>query len=314
MLAKLAISFVTFNRGKHIKENLEQIVNETEKRGIDIYIFDGSTNKATERIANIYIEKGYKHIKYYHYENNFEESQQRMRDALLLPDSEYIWFCGDKFVVAPSHYETILKYIHNSYDIITIYHSMAEKIRIFSDPEEYIEYSIIPLTHFGASIIKKNLLKNNDIPGLRKQFPGFWRLMLYVKAIDQKNFTGITINIKKNDLTINSKFNTQSASRLRMWETWIEDWYYTIMRLPKRYFSIRKKLLNRPDKDCCFFELKELIKQKAQGQFDLQKVISDRKYITDVILLPYEFVFFISLIPKEWAKLILFMVYHENIS
>ena len=35
MLAKLAISFVTFNRGKHIKENLEQIVNETEKRGIE---------------------------------------------------------------------------------------------------------------------------------------------------------------------------------------------------------------------------------------------------------------------------------------
>ncbi len=43
-MKKLAISFVTFNRAKHIKEDLDIIAQPTKDLNIDIYIYDGSTN------------------------------------------------------------------------------------------------------------------------------------------------------------------------------------------------------------------------------------------------------------------------------
>lgn len=305
MPAKLAISFITYNRAKHINEDLEKIALPTQKKGIDIYIFDGSTDNKTERVVKKYIEKGYKHIFYYHYESDVESTHKRVVDAMLLPDAEYIWFCGDKFVIAPQNYGMVMKYIELSYDIITIYGKPIKCTKTFNNPVEYIDYSIIPLTHFGSTIIKKELIRTKNITKYRQYFPAFWIIVMFMKAIDKTDFKGVTIHKNENQLKITSRFQTKSGCQSDMWNVWIKCWYHAIMNAPKRYENIKKKIINRPDKDMNFFELKELMRQRSEGQFDLKKCIEYRKYFPKVIVLPRIVVYVISVIPKRIAKEIL---------
>jgi len=295
---KLAMSFVTYNRAKHIQEDLEQIAAPAREKGIDIYIFDGSTNRQTEKVVNFYVEKGYDHIHYLRYENE----RQRLKDALLLPDAEYIWLCGDKFVILPQNYDTVLTCAEEGFDVITMYGHPLTDTRCFDDPVKYVEYSIIPFTHYGASVIKKDLIKSFDIVRLTKEFPEYWKMLLYIKAIDKEDFKGITICLPKKDLSIQSRFHTRSSSESRMWEIWIEDWYHTIMSFPERYRGIEETLLNRPDRDMHFFCMKALIRQRAEGQFDFKTCMEYKNYIPKVIVLPRAAVFAVSLIPQNIAR------------
>ena len=100
IVKKLAISFITFNRAKHIKEDLDRIVKPTKDLNIDIYIYDGSTNLHTKYVVNNFLNNGYDHIHYFHIENTIADSvTQRLSKALFEPDAEYVWLCGDKFVL-----------------------------------------------------------------------------------------------------------------------------------------------------------------------------------------------------------------------
>ena len=105
-MKKLAISFVTFNRAKHIKEDLDIIAQPTKDLNIDIYIYDGSTNGFSEYVVNKFLKEGNNHIHYFHMIN--VSSKERVSNALHCPEAEYVWLCGDKFVIKPEYYSQIL--------------------------------------------------------------------------------------------------------------------------------------------------------------------------------------------------------------
>ncbi len=298
MGCKLAMSFITYNRAKHIKEDLERIASQTQKRGILIYIFDGSTNKETENVVNTFIEKGYQHIRYYHYEDSLKERIKRSKDSMLLPDAEYIWWCGDKFLVSPKNYDRILECINQSMDIITIYDLSLHGTKKFCDPVNYVDYSIIPFTHIGAVILKKALITKDIMKKAFKTSFGYWHVILYCNVIIKPEFKGITIHAYGEELKVPSKYNTKSISLDNMWDIWVKDWYCAIMALPDSYDEIRKHLFNKPDRELHFFDLKSLLKQRKAGQFDLGKCMKYRKYIKKVICLPNILVYMIALLPK----------------
>lgn len=305
---KLAISIITFNRAKHIREDLKVIADATARKGIDIYIFDGSTNNETRNIVESYERRGYKHIYYFHYENNVVQSQKRMEDALFFPEAEYIWFCGDKFLISPENYDLILFYLNQDYDMVTMYDEALNGIKRFIDPVKYVEYCIVPFTHFGATIIKKQLLNGFNIGELRNQSPSYWKTILYILAISKREFKGIALHINHDSLQIDSRYITQSGSYDRMWDIWVKDWYEAIMSLPRQYNSIKKVVLNRIDREMKFFSTKELLRQRIGGQFDLKRCFEYRKYFPKVIVLPATYVFVLSMIPRKVAK-VLYKIY-----
>lgn len=304
MASKLAISFITYNRAKHMKEDLVRIAFQTQKKGITIHVFDGSTDKETELAVRKFIKRGYQHISYYHYGNEFEDIKQRVKDALLLPDVEYIWLCGDKFLVSPENYDEILNYIDLKYDMISIYDDSLHGTKSFVNPVEYVDYTIIPFTHIGAVIIRKDLLTERLIEKACAASLGYWHLILYCCCINKEDFHGVTIHAYGSHLYVPSKYNTKSYSKAHMWEIWIEDWYLSIMRLPSRYNKIKRALLNRPDKEVHFFSLKALLEQREEGQFDWKMCMRYRKYISRVICIPDSIVFIISCLPKKVAGLL----------
>lgn len=299
-MKKLAISFITFNRAKHIKEDLDVIAQPTKDLDIDIYIYDGSTNIFTEYVVNQYIKNGYNHIHYFHMIN--VSSKERVSHALHCPEAEYIWLCGDKFVIKPEYYSQILSYIDKFYDIITIYGDILNGTKSFNNPIEFIDYAIVPITHFGSTIIKKKLITSFSIQKAIDKNPSFGVQSVYLKAINNcKVFKGIVID-GGNQVNIKSFYNTKSVSQSYMWDSWVIDWHHCIDMLPSSYDTIKDKLYNRPDLQMGFFDIKELLRQRSEGQFDLKKYIRYRKYSKRVILMPCLYVFGISLLSQNIAK------------
>lgn len=303
-MKKLAMSIMTYNRAKHIGEDLAAIAQPTKEQGIDIFIFDGSTNERTKRIVERYIEKGYEHIHYTHYfsTNKQLSSIERIMYAFQIPDVEYIWFCGDKFTIKPEYYSEILSYIDKSYDIITIYGFILKGSREFSRVSEYAEYAMVPLTLWGANIIKKNLVASYNIKEEMKNTPAFGITSLYMQAIAKcEHFKGVVLDFGKK-VQIESRYKTPSGSRKRMWSTWVIDWYQFIERLPAAYEDVRERLYNKLDLQMKFFSLQDLLCQRSEGQYDLKMCWKYRKYVKKVIVMPYSFVLGISMLPRKVAK------------
>lgn len=306
-MKKLAISIVTYNRAKHIREDLAVIAQPTKDMGIDIYIFDGSTNESTRRAAEQYIAKGYDHIHYFHSDKQlspFESVMQRYECAFRMPDAEYVWLSGDKFMIRPEHYSEIFYYIKKSYDIITIYGNILRGTRIFTTANHFADYAIVPITHFGSTIIKKKLIAPYDIQQeLRDPLASSFGIQYsYLKLIALcEKFKGVVIDVGC-QVNIGSRYNTKSGSYSQMWPVWIRQWYYFIKRLPHNYDNVKEKLYCRPDLQMGFFSFKELLRQRSESQFDWIKCWEYRKYIKKVIVMPWVFVLWISLFPQSIAK------------
>lgn len=304
-MKKLAISIITYNRAKHIKEDLEVIAQPTKEQDIDIYIFDGSTNEQTRHVIEQYKKRGYGHIQYFHSDKSLpsvESIVQRMTSAFYLPDAEYVWLCGDKFTIMPKYYSAILSYIQKGYDIITIYGRILHGTRTFSLASSFVEYAIVPITHFGSTIIKKELMADYNLQAEREKLRSFWVQSIYLKTIANKaKFKGVVIDAKE-QYKIKSKYDSPSSSLSCMWLTWIVHWNRFIDLLPSAYDSVREGLYNRPDLQLGFFSLKELLRQRSEGQFDCKKYWEYREYVKKVIVMPHVYVFCISLLPKNFAK------------
>lgn len=304
-MKKLAISFITFNRAKHIKEDLENITKLASDYLIDIYIYDGSTNRHTEYVVKKYVDDGNNHIHYLHLNSNMSTRDNltlRLDKALLAPNAEYIWLCGDKFVVKPKYYSEILSYIDRSYDIITIYGRILRGTKKFDNPSDFVDYAIVPITQFGSTIIKKELIESFSIKKFRNKLPAFGIQLMYLKAIEEKSlFKGVVIDAG-GQVNILTHYETKSDSLSCMWDTWIVNWYKFIHALPSTYDSIRDGLYNRPDQQMGFFSSKELFRQRSEGQFDWKKYMKCRKYVKKVIVMPNILVFSIAILPKNIAK------------
>lgn len=304
-MKKLAMIILTFNRAKHIKEDLEAVAEQTKEHDIDIYVYDGSTNMHTEYIVKYYIKMGYSHIHYIHMINDKsprEGFSQRLNDALQNSNAEYVCVCGDRFVLKPEFYSKIESYIIKSYDIITIYSGILQGTKEFNKADKFADYTIVPITQIGSTIIKKSLISQFDMTEIRKFNPSFGFQSTYLLSIANiKEFKGVVIDGEKK-VNVPSKFDTKSGSQSYMWDAWISEWYHFISSLPDTYDNIREGLFNKPDQQAGFFSAKELLRQRSQGQFDWKKYLAYRKYVKKVIVMPGAFVFGISLLPQNVAK------------
>ena len=305
-MKKLAISFITYNRTRQLKEALDIIAQPTKEYDIDIYIFDGSTNANTEHIVKQYKKNEYNHIYYFRADRKLsikDSYWSRLNSALVIPNTEYIWLCGDMFVIKPMYYSKIMSYIDKSYDIITIYGGILKGTRDFDEPNSFVDYAIVPITHFGSTIIKKKLIEQYDIKKSLEKNGSFGVQLIYLRAIVKNDFKGVVIDGGK-QVSISTKYQAKRDWLNNVWITWLSNWYQFICLLPDAYENIRERLYNRIDLTIHFFSIEMLLLQRAEGKFDWKKYIECKEYVKKVILLPGSIVFVVAILPKKIARMI----------
>ena len=304
-MSKLAISFITYNRAKHIKEDLDIIAQPTKECDIDLYIYDGSADVRTEYVVKQYMMKGYDHIHYFRTDKTMsltDSANQRIINALIVPDAEYIWLCGDKFVIKPEYYSEILSYIDQSYDIITIYGGILKGTREFNKPSRFLDYAIVPITHFGSTIIRRELLELSDIHKAREENKSFSVPLIYLRVIaNLENFKGIVIDGGK-QVNISSQYQVKRGWQSCVWDTWVLNWYQFICLLPDTYENVRKNLFSRIDKEVHFFSIRMLLLQRSEDQLNLKIYMKCRKYARKIIIASNMTILGIAILPRSIAK------------
>lgn len=302
---KLAISIPTYNRPKHIKEYLHIIAREALINNISIYIFDGSESIATENIVKEYIDRGYSNIAYDHRPNR-EDDHRRGYDKFMIPDADYIWISGDKFMIRPENYSLILHYIKSDYDIITLY-NMGDGIKTYSKSEDFFRDCIWCMTHFGSTIIRKKYICPISFEEyLSGSVPGFQHINMFAKALDRDNIKAVFLHMNNKELSKSSRFETDSGTKNRMLEIWIINWYKCIKLLPKRYHKYEKEMLCTMDKHLKWFHIKGLL--EIRNQLDLKRCIENRKIIKAVIQVPVFVVFLIAALPNDIATILNYLI------
>lgn len=291
---KLAISILTYNRPQHIKEYLHLIAKAANEKQIMIYIFDGSERNGTEKVVTDYIDNGYTNIVYDHRhgDNNFTD---RYHDAFYLPEADYIWVCGDKFMICPVNYERILYYIENEYDVIIMYH-IGNGTRFYTKAEEYFRDCAWCMTHLCSTVIKKDLLSGLSDIFYVDTSKSFKHMNLYANALDREKVKAVFLHINSNDFVKGSLYSTTSGSQGAMLEIWNKKWYDFVVHLPKRYQKYQKEILISLDQNMHWYSIGGIYKIK--DQLTPKKCWEYREYITNVMLLPLPVILLISCLPK----------------
>ncbi len=303
---KLAISIVTYNRPKHIKEFLNLVSFQTRLLGIGVYIFDSSSNRLTADVVGRFQDEGGQNIYYYKYLEDKEprERLKKFSDALDLPEAEYIWLCGDKFMLYPKNYALILDFLSHDYDIMTMYH-IGDGIKYYDDAVQFFSECAVPLTHYGSTIIKKSLLEpyNADwLNQLADEQLYHVAFTVYANAIaNKKSFQGVYVQIDSTCFLKKSRYVTPSEYEGAMWDIWVEKWYHSVMSLPKSYNKAKKNILCSMDKELHWYSFKNLLLQRSGGQYSVKKFLKFRKYARQIIQIPEWIVFCVSCLPQKVA-------------
>lgn len=305
-MKKLAIGIMTFNRAKIIREDLAAIVKPAKEYDIDIYIYDGSTNRDTESVVKTYIEAGYNHIYYIHADAHLsvgESVYQRLEGVLFETEAKYVCLCSDHRVIKSNYYSEILSYVDKDYDIIMLHDNLLKGIHTYNSLTEFVNATIVSLTAWGATIIKKSLLAPLAYREICEATPSFGVSSIYLRAIGKAEmFRGATINTGRSLCVESAQYKGKSNSSKNMWTSWIVDWYRFVESLPAAYEDIREGLYNRPDLEKGFFSFNELLRQRSEGQFDWKKCHEYRNCVKKVVCLPYAVVFVIAVLPQSVAR------------
>lgn len=291
---KLAICFQTANRARHIEEYLNIIIEDTLKMGVTIYIFDGSDSNNTEEVIKKYtsIEK-YNNIVYNRYENSLE----RNKAIFFLPNEEYIWLMGDKYIVSPKHYSLFLSYIDKGYDILTFYNKGLES-KEYENANELFRDCAWFMTHHGSTIIKKSLVCEVYIDYIKSADIAFLFSMLYFEAMNPISIKGVFLNIE--DLNLVSKYTTISGaltSPEKFWSVWAVNWPNAVMALPEYYNEYKQEVILSHDYWVGFF--RRVLNARGQNRLNLKAFLKYRKQIKIVTKTKPIIFFLVSLMPKR---------------
>lgn len=303
---KLAISIPTCDRAKHVKEYLELIADATLNSDLSIHIYDGSGGKSTSGVVENYINRGYSNIYYYHRPEQ-KIGPTRIYDAFMEPDADYIWLCGDKFLIKPENYDLIFTCINQNYDVIAMY-DKGNGVKIFTRPEEMMRECMWFMTHFGSVIIKKNLIKNYTydwyIQGISASFH---HIRLYAEALSKTSFRGIRLHINNKTLKKISKYNTASGTENQIWSVWIKEWNDAINELPVRYNKYKREIILSAGINMETLTLRGFL--KFGNQANLKSFWEYREYLTHSTKVPLVVVFIIACLPNEIKKILWQLIY-----
>lgn len=303
-MTKLAISFITYNRPQHIQEYLKMIVTETRSHSIDIYISDTSDNNKTEEIVSRYCAMGFTHIHYTRYSTDYP-FYRKIYNALMVPDTDYVWLCGDKFLIKPQVYDLLMSCIDKEYEIITMY-GIGDGVKIYKNPVDFLGDTAWHMTHMGSTIIKKELISKFTCDWFENvNYRSFPHVRLYANAINKSQLKAIFLHINSKTFSKASRYLTVSESINQMWEIWIKNWAENIWELPARYNRVKPYILKSVGKQMGWFTFKGTLNLRGNGQLTIKKCIHYNKYISKVFSTSVFNVYLIAILPKRVAQILL---------
>ena len=301
---KLSMSIKTYNRDKLLNEYIDYIIETMVLFHIDLYVLDGSDNDKTQCCVESYVKK-YSNIMYIRYDDA-DGGLKRLWDCWKLPNTEYVWLMGDNFRVSIDALRKIIKILSadDYIDVLTFYdmYVKEKESQYYNIPQMFLRDLAVPLTHFGSTIIKKNLLQECRLKEYWDRFAPydspFPHIYIYSYAICKENFKGYFLYMESGmRVTLNEKAVSGCFKKHLVWHFFLKNWNELIDILPIDYNSVREDLYRKIDQETDFFAMHNLENMRMYGEYDLKTVLKQRKYIKRSLSTSYIKIFKVAITP-----------------
>lgn len=316
---KMCILVPICNRPNSIEFYLQTTGVRLWQYGIDLIIFDSSTNQKTKEIVEKFNRKGYRNIKYKFYNGYYDglSLDHKIIEAYKLywNQYEYIWICRDGITI---DFDYIHMYIKNLIELkmdLIIVDSEWRDIKktgnkIYTDCRELFKDQCIRMVTLGTVIVSSNFIRKVvfNIPIENTNY-SLWQVIsifqyyaIHPLEVKVASYVG-NVFVYNPKGTISSFWNTNGKA---LWQ-WAERWCIVIKLLPSIYDDYKSKMYPIEMIDFHPFSVKTLLLIKANGGLSLFNIIKYIKYLKYVSTRPIWQYYVLSLFPisKKVLKSIL---------
>lgn len=307
---KIAVCIPTFNRSQIVNEFLIKCSEDYMNYGLDIYIYDSSTNNETEDIVKLWMEK--LDCLYYNrvpscLHANMKVFKIFQQQGLRIP-YDFIWVCGDSLRFNREALSSILPNIIPKYDMIEVNGIDVENLgtMVYDDCNKYFRDCAWHLTLFGAVILNtKTMLSGVDWKYYESkystgEFINFSHVSFYFnKLASMKSFRAL-------HLSLNPYLSTSSA--LKENSGWYKEtfhviccgWVNTIKNLPSCYKDKKDAMIKFGK--YTMLDTKNLLKLREDGHFDINIYKQYRLVWKEVCDIPIIKIYLISMMPVLMSR------------
>lgn len=310
----MVIVVPTYNRPASIDYTLFTAAKTLWEYGVDIVIFDSSSNSKTEAVTLNFQIDGYDNVIYRRYTGNFDglTIDEKVINAFSsnLDGYDYIWAIRDGLVPAlDTTYEKLVSFAQKGTDYIVVDSSERNGgCRVLKEYDDYAQFFVengIRLATLGTFIVKTSamraIIRNNP---LNEKNYGFWipaaplcelarsdyKVLLFIDDIFTYNPKG----------TYNSFWNKSGAGL----ETWARLWYIDIVSLPEIYDGGKSSAMKIEMCDFHPFYLSSLLRMRGNGGLSIALVKKYKEYFPHVGNTPMWKYYLAAVFPKRLARAI----------
>ncbi|MFV0238795.1 MAG: hypothetical protein ACK5H4_01975 [Lacrimispora sphenoides] len=274
---KIAICIPTYNRSQIIKEFLDRCLMDYVSFGIDIYIYDSSTNDETKDVVRLWRDQlnGLYYIRVPScLHANIKVFKIFQQQGFRKP-YDFIWVCGDSLRFSKKALSYVLKNAAFEYDMIEVNANDAGKLgrRVYDDHNDYFRDCAWHLTLFGAVILNvKTMLSDVDwndyeLRYSSKEFINFSHVSFYFNKLASKEcFKALHLSLNPSFFEI-SALKEKSGWYDEMFYVMCHGWVQTIKALPDCYKDKKEAMVNHGK--YTIFKALNLLKLREDGYFNM---------------------------------------------
>lgn len=311
---KLCIIIPTANRPECIEYYLEECSRTYAHLGIDLIIFDSSTDNRTEKITKRYTDYEGSTTIYCRYQGEYDgvSIDTKVIDAYLryLDQYEYLWVCRDGHLINfPAVCDDLFEIFEEGPEAVIVYdnwqndHGFPKKKK-YTDCAALLEdhcchTAILGVMIFSADFIR-DVIRTQPVDPIKNY--GLWQPMamfeywaerkpkvtLYVEAVYRPNIHG----------TENSFWNKSGRA---LWQ-WGQRWYEMVDNLPACYDTRKEKIMKVGMRDFTPFEPRQLLIMRANGGLTLGSYRKYKQYLDHVTEMAAWKFYAICLVPKPLCR------------
>ena len=309
----MVIIVPTCNRSASIENFLSTSVMCLWKYGIDIVIYDSSSDTKTEAVTRNFQIDGYDNVIYERYTGEFDGFSLDQKVITAYKDHlnyEYIWVIRDGLIpMIDMVYEKLLKLAQGKTECIVIDASYRnDGIHLqkeYTNPKLFFAENSARITVLGTLIFRNTVMESIlENQPLNKYTYSLWLAAALLRELAVHSFS---IALLIDDLFIynvkgtpNSFWN-QSGKALRQWA---ERWYQIIINLPEIYDEEKINALKIDMFDFHPFHLESLLRMRGNGGVNLSLIKEYKKYFSYVCNTSIWKFYFAAFMPKFLARLL----------
>lgn len=269
----LVIVVLTANHPYLVENLLHVAAIDLLKYGVDIVVYDDSTDERTYAVARNYQLDGYSHVHYKRYTGGGTYNDKVICACSEHLSYDYIWLLRDDLVPTISaFYYDLLSFTESSMDFIVVDSSFRNQSRChmkcYDNCLDLFTENSARLSIIGTNIISNSLMKRilDHQPSSCGE-GDFWMpaaLLREIAAGDAR--LGLIVSDVFN---YNGESFAQSFLNEHILDTWAQDWYLTVMDLPEVYEDAKRSAVRIDMAEVQPFRMMSMLYLRASGCFSL---------------------------------------------